>query len=247
MKPAVTDRTLPINWDTRHCELSPADRQKLEANLEPVVRLVRDFPVSALHLQVEHFPRSTGWRVKMSLVLTGATLTSLDDDAELHPAFDRCVNNLVKDVHAYKDRMSQVEEVSKQAKGTHQEVEPTLDPDPAAVDRAVAEGDYAAFRTATFGYEEPLRKRVGRWVERYPEVSALIDRRIKIDDIVEAVFLDAFEAYEDRRLHDVRFGDWLERLIDPAVKALMAHPDKELENINLARSARVAENGPGAV
>ncbi len=247
MKPTVASQSLPITWDTRHCTLSPADRQKLEANLEPVARLVQDFPIANLHVQIERFPRTTNWRVKMSLLLTGATLTSLDDDADLYPACDRCINNLVKDVHAYKDRMSQVAEVSKQSKGTHQDLEPTLDPDPAAIDRALAEGDYAAFRTATFGYEEPLRKRIGRWIERYPEVSALIDRGIKIDDIVEAVFLDAFEACEAGRPQGLRFGEWLEGLIDPAVKELMAHPDKELENINLARSARAAENGPEAV
>jgi ribosome-associated translation inhibitor RaiA len=247
MKPAANDHTLPIEWDTRHCTLSPADRQRLEANLEPVMRLVRDFPLSSLHIQIEHFPRSTNWRVKMSLALTGVTLTSLDDDAEPHPAFERCVHNLVRDVHAYKDRMSRVEEVSKQSKGTHQDLEPTVDPDPAAIDRAVADGDYAAFRTATFGYEEPLRKRIGRRVERYPDLSAQIDRRIKIDDIVEAVFLDAFEGYEDRHPRDLRFGEWLQGLIDPAIKELLAHPDEELENINLARSARAAEQGPEAV
>jgi ribosome-associated translation inhibitor RaiA len=246
MNPAVSDNNLPIQWDTRHCTLPPAERDKLEAGLEPVFRLVRDFPFGALHVVLERFPRTAQWRVKMSLLLTGETLVSLDDADDMHPAFDRCVNNLVQAVHAYKDRMSQVPEVSKQSKGTHQELEPTLDPDPAALERAVAEGDYAAFYAATFGYEEPLRKRIGRWVERYPDLSARIDHGLKIDDVVEAVFLDAFEAYPNRP-RGVRFGDWLERLIDPAIRELLAHPDRELENINLARSARLAEEGPGAV
>jgi hypothetical protein len=247
MKPAApNDHRLPIDWDTRHCTLSAADRERLEAGLEPVARAVQHFPVSTLHVVLEHFPRKTSWRVKMSLILTGETLVSLDDDAEMNPAFERCVNNLLQAVHAYKDRMGGVAEVAKQAKGTRQDLEPTVDPDPAAVDRAVEAGDYAAFRTATFGYEEPLRRRIGRWVERYPEVSARIDRGLKIADLVEAVFLDAFEGYE-RRPRDVRLGQWLAGLIDPAIKELVAHPDAGLENINLARAARAAEEGPEAV
>lgn len=246
MKPTAPARELPVNWDARHFTLTPAVRDKLEANLEPVSRLVKDFPVAALHVLIEHFPRSTRWRVKTSLVLSGETLVSLDDDDDLHPAFERCVHNLVQNVHAYKDKMSGVTETARQEKGTRQEVEPTVDPDPAAIDRAIAEGDYAGFRTAMFGYEGSLRQRIGRWVERYPAVEAQIGKTLRIDDIVEAVFLDAFEAYEHRP-RDVRLGDWLEHLMGPAIKELSAHPDAELENINLARAARAAEEGPGAV
>jgi len=49
------------------------------------------------------------------------------------------------------------------------------------------------------------------------------------------VFLDAFEGYEQRP-KDVRFGDWLVNLIDPAVKEMLRHPDEVLENVSMARS-----------
>jgi hypothetical protein len=239
MKPAPNGR-LPINWDTKHCTLSPGQIRKLEDGLEPVARVVRDFPVSALHIVVECFPRTTRYRVKTSLVLTGETLVSLDEGDDLHPAFERCVQNLVQDVHAYKDRLGRVAEVAKHAKGTHQEVEPTVDPDPAALERAIAEGDYPAFCGALLGYDEPLRRRIGRWIERYPALNARIGKGLTIDDLVEEVFLDAFEGYEHRP-RGIRLGDWLEGLIDPAIRELVAHPDKELENINLARAARAAD------
>jgi hypothetical protein len=242
MKPSVPSADLPTKWDTKHCHLSPTQLRKLEDGLEPVARLVRDFPLRELLVAIEHFPRSTSWRVKTTLILTGETLVSLNDDPDLHPAFERCVANLVKAAHAYKDRMSQVSEVAKQSKGTHQDLEPTVDPDPAAVERAWAEGDYAAFRTSLAGYEEPLRKRAGRWVERYPEISARIDKGLTINDVVEEVFLNAFEGY-DHRPRDVRFGEWMEHLIDPSLKELAAHPDQELENIILARSALSAGDG----
>jgi ribosome-associated translation inhibitor RaiA len=240
MKPNVPADNLPIKWDTKHCRLSAADQRKLEEGLESVSRAVREFPVAELLVMVEHFPRTTRWQVKTSLVLTGETLVSLDEDDAMHPAFERCVANLLRAVHAYKDRMSQVSEVAKQSKGTHQDLEPTVDPDPAAVEQAVAEGDYAAFRRALFGYEEPLRKRIGRWVERYPQMSARIDKGLKIADMVEGVFLGAFERYP-RRPQDVRLGDWLDALIDPALKELTTHLDEELENISLARSAWAAK------
>jgi ribosome-associated translation inhibitor RaiA len=246
MKPDVPAVHLPIKWDTKHFNLSAAQKRKLEEGLESVSRLVRDFPVVELLVSIEHFPRSTNWRVKTSLVLSGETLVSLDDGVDLHPAFERCVANLVNDVHAYKDRMSRVSEFAKQSKGTHQDLEPVPDPDPAAVEHSVADGDYGAFRTAMLGYEEPLRKRIGRWVERYPAVSARIDKDLKLNDLVEEVFLDAFEHYAHRP-PGIRLGDWLVGLIDPAIKEVAAHPEKELENINLARSAWAAHQRTGPV
>jgi hypothetical protein len=70
MKPDVPADNLPIKWDTKHCRLSTVQQQKLEEGLEAVARLVRDFPISELLVVIEHFPRTTRWRVKTSLVLT---------------------------------------------------------------------------------------------------------------------------------------------------------------------------------
>lgn len=112
--------------------------------------------------------------------------------------------------------------------------------DAEVLDHAVSKGDYTAFRFATLPLEESLRKRVGRWVQRYPEFQARIGSGVEIADVVEDVFLLAFENYRDRPKH-LTFSAWLEELIDPAIKALKDHPDEELENIALVRSARVAE------
>ena len=149
-------------------------------------------------------------------------------------------------MQAYKSRLGQQPERQKTEKGTRQPVQPTAPPDTTAIDAAVRNQDYAAFRTATFVYEEAVRKRAGRWVERYPEAEAQIGKQWEIADLVEEVFLNAFENY-DRRPDGAGLGDWLEGLIDPAVKALLKAPDAELENIRLARSARAAEKGAEAV
>jgi hypothetical protein len=102
---------------------------------------------------------------------------------------------------------------------------------------AVQAGDYHAFRNALLGYEEWLRKRVGRWVQRYPEAEAQIGRGLAIGDIVEVVYLNAFEQYANRP-KQVSLHEWIDGLIDPSLKTLMRHPDEESQAASFARTVR---------
>jgi hypothetical protein len=86
-----------------------------------------------------------------------------------------------------------------------------------------------------FAYEEPLRKRIGRWIERYPQVAGQLREQVQLEDIVEEVFLTAFDQYDDRP-HAVAFREWLENLIDPSVKLVSTASDEELDNISFART-----------
>ena len=52
---------------------------------------------------------------------------------------------------------------------------------------------YERFRSLLFPYEESVRKRIGRWVQRYPEIEAQIGTRFDLEDAVEEVFLMAFD------------------------------------------------------
>jgi ribosome-associated translation inhibitor RaiA len=237
---------LLVDLDMKHCELPAAELSKMEASLSPLGDMVRNFPVSRLHVLVSYRHRTNDHVIRTSLILPGDTLVSSDHHAQAHAAFEHCIDNLVRETQRYKDRLGNVPERTKQQEGTHHELLPTIAPDAEAMDAAVRDGDYPAFRIATTGYEEPIRARVGRWVERYPEVAARIGKGLQIDDLVEDVFLTAFEEYEHRP-REVRFGDWLGHLIDPAVKAMAAHPDREMENVNMARLACEAENGPDAI
>lgn len=228
---------LHIELDTKHCSLTGPEIEKMERGLDPLAAIVADFPVSDLYITVAYYDQTRHYEVKTALVLTGTTLFSADHDDAVHPAYERCVRKLIQRVEAYKDRLSSKPEQSKQEKGTHQTVLPTaLPPEQQALDRAVGEGDYRAFRESLLVYEEPLRKRVGRWVQRYPELDAQIDRLITLNDIVEEVFLTAFERYEHRP-KNLLLNDWLESLIDPALRDLVRHFDEEIENINFARSS----------
>jgi DNA-directed RNA polymerase specialized sigma24 family protein len=105
---------------------------------------------------------------------------------------------------------------------------------------AIAAQDYAAFRAAVAPYEEWLRLRAGRWVERYPDAQARMNRDFDVLDLMEGVFLSAFENYEHRHA-EVPFHTWLDGLIDPTVKAFVHDPYHARENVNMARTACAAE------
>jgi len=229
---------LRIELDTKQFELSPEEADRLQSSLSPLGKLTDGLPVSDLYITIFHFPRGgPEYQVKTALVLPAKTLFSTDSDSNFHPAFERCVTNLVQQVAAYKQTQGNADQLDKHRKGTHQEVIPSQGPDGDAVAAAVRKGDYTAFRTATFPFEESLRKRVGRWVGRYPDVQEKIGTDLAIADVVEAVFLNAFEGYEQRP-QNVRFGQWLENLIDESLKGLLQNPDEEMENISFARTLR---------
>ncbi|HVS34669.1 MAG TPA: HPF/RaiA family ribosome-associated protein [Gemmataceae bacterium] len=246
MKPTDRRTDFPIQIDARHCTIRPAMNAKMHEGAEVLRRQVEQFPIASLHVLIEHNARNNNHTVKTDLFLNNETLVCSDHDLLAYTAYERCIQALAAEVERYKARLGQDAERQKTEKATHQTVRPTALPDAAAIEAAVRDGDYATFRTATFVYEEPVRKRAGRWIERYPEAEAQIDRQLKMADIVEEVFLNAFENY-GRRPEGVRFGEWLEDQIDHAVKELLRRPDAELENIALARTARAAKKGMEAV
>jgi ribosome-associated translation inhibitor RaiA len=233
---------LLVDLDMKHGELPADELNKMETMLSPFNDLVRNFPVSKLHVLISYRHRTSDYVVRTSLILPGDTLVSSDHHPLAHTAFQHCIDNLVREVQRYKDRLGSVAEQAKQREGTHHELIPTVPPVAAAIDGAVQNGDYAAFRLATAGYEGPVTAQVGRWIERYPDVAARLGRDLHISDIVEDVFLIAFEEYEYRP-KAIRFGEWLGRYIDTAIRAMGEHLEDEMENVNMVRLARAAETG----
>jgi len=232
-----TTYNLRIELDTHNCELSPAEIEHFEQGLQPLRKPVEKFPVSDLYITVSFQPRSNAYRVNTALVLSGRTLAAGDLEQNAYTAFERCVRKLVRRLEHYHADLDDEAERAKQEKGTHQEVLPEREPDGKALNLAIEEQDYAAFRRKMDVYEEPIRKRIGRWVTRYPEIDARIGDDLRLADMVEEVFLNAFERWDDRP-REVRLGEWLEQLIDPSVRLLAEHPSRELENIEFVRSIR---------
>jgi ribosome-associated translation inhibitor RaiA len=243
MQPAQAPSKPQVTFDVHQYHLSTAEEQLLRGNLDGLARQVEHFPVADLHVLIEGNARSNDVSVKLTLLLPGTTLVVSDHDAIPQPAFDRALDSLLNSLHAYKERLGNVPERQKLQKGTHQELHPAVAIDAAMVEAAVQAGDYPAFRTALLPYEEALRKLAGCWIQRYPELDAQIGQGVNIADVVEAVFLLAFEGWT-RRPADVPVGMWLQEQIDPALKALQQNRDAELENIEMARSARAAAQDP---
>jgi DNA-directed RNA polymerase specialized sigma24 family protein len=75
-------------------------------------------------------------------------------------------------------------------------------------------------------------------VQRYPHAQARVGDGLAIGDLVEEVYLNAFERFGQRPAGPVSFTEWLEGLIDPSLKALLRHPDRESENASMARTLR---------
>lgn len=229
-----------IEIDTQNCELSSQESERIDSALDPLRRVVRRFPVADLYITIIGHPRSQDFHVKTSLLLPGKTLFTGDRAAELLPAYLCCTRKLVRKVEAYKSELENEANLRKEQKGTHQEVVPDRPCDFEEVAQAVKTQDYPAFRRATLMYEEPVRKRAGRWVQRFPEAQERLQQDFKLADVVEEVFLNAFEHYENRPANQ-RVGEWLESLIDPALRALLNDPDQELQNVSFAQTLREEE------
>lgn len=235
---------LQVHFDTHECRPTDDEINGMADDADSLARQVGNFPVAELRVLIERNTRSNEFTTKLTLILPGETLVTSDHDRVMHAAFERALDSLEDALKAYKDRLNQVEVRRKAENGKIQELDPVTPIEPAALDAAAAAGDYPAFRSAIVAFEDPLRLRVGRWVERYPVVQGKMGRGLDTIDIVEAVFLDAFEGHQTRP-PGVRYGEWLGGLIDPAVRAFEHHLDEELENVNMARSACMAAAKPG--
>ncbi|MBA4066634.1 MAG: hypothetical protein C0501_23605 [Isosphaera sp.] len=236
---------LQVHFDLHQCELAQDVLDDLADAADALARQAGNFPLAELRVLIEWGTRNNEYAVKTTLILPNETLVTSDHDPVVHAAFERALASVEDRMKEYKDRLNQIEERRKHEAGTHQDLSPATAADPAALDEAARAGDYAAYRAAVAPYEDPLRLRVGRWVERYPAVQARIGRGLETIDIAEAVLLAAFEGHEGRPA-DVPYGRWLVGLIDAEVREFEKHPDQELENVNMARAACAAQPTPGA-
>lgn len=240
MQPIVTPRQMQTIFDVHQYELPDIVRRELEDDLDGLTRQVENFPVADLHVLIEGNARSNDVSVKLTLILPGTTLVANDHDPVLSAAFEQCLGSLSHSVEGYKARLDNEEERQKTEKGTVHDMLPTTDIDLSGLEAAEAAGDYGRFRSVLLPFEDAVQARAGRWVQRFPEYEVRIGRDVKMSDVVEEVFLTAFDEYSARP-EGVPLGEWLAGLIAPAVKALMTQTDKELEYINLSRTALAAQ------
>jgi ribosome-associated translation inhibitor RaiA len=247
MKPKIDEsgdgvrHKLQVHFDPHECQI-PADvLARLADECDALAVRVGNFPQADLRAYVEKNGRNTNFMVKLTLILPTETLVASDHDPQLHPAFRRALDSLERTLAGHMQRLEGTD--LRREREEAEKRQPTVEPGPldeGAMAAAIAAQDYAAFRAAVAPYEEWLRLRAGRWVERYPDAQARMNRDFDVLDLMEGVFLSAFENYEHRHA-EVPFRDWLDGLIDPTVRAFLHDPLRERENVNMARSACALE------
>ena len=78
---------LRIRLDVHQGTVSPGEFQKMKASLDSLQKAVEKFPISDLHILVEHNERSNDYSVKTSLLLTGGTLVASEHAPQAFTAF----------------------------------------------------------------------------------------------------------------------------------------------------------------
>lgn len=236
MRNAQDARHVHTNLDTKNCSLRRSEIEAMEESLGALEAVASSFPFADLYVTVSYSGRSEEYHVKTSLKLPGRILFTGEHDSVALPAYERCIRKLVRKVEDYKNKMeTRHGERGRFASGTRQTVDPDMLPALEQLEKAFQTQDYDAFRNELAGFEESVRRRVGRWIQRYPELDATFGEYLPMSDLVEEVMLTAFERYESRPTV-MRIGDWLESLIDPAMRSFLRHPDEELEAISFAKT-----------
>ncbi|MGV3486043.1 MAG: hypothetical protein ACO1RT_16625 [Planctomycetaceae bacterium] len=215
-------------------ELSEVEYASIEGCLHTLREAIDCFPTKSLVITIVYHHTPEDYHIKMSLMLPGRTLFTGERDKMVHPAIERCIDKLLLKVEKFKQQMRASAELEKQTSGTHQSLQSTLDFDTKELEEARFYQDYLRFRRGLDGFQSGLSDRIGRWVQRYPELEEQIAGWVTISDIVEDVFLHAYEHFEERPA-DVPPGVWLESLIDPTIQDLLRYPDEEFANVCYAQ------------
>ena len=98
---------LHVQFDTRQCQVPP-DVVRIQQRLEPLGEAVKDLPEADLALTLIYHPRSDAYHADAKLKLPGETLATVERDAHLDLAIERCIGNLVARVGAYKEHPNQM-------------------------------------------------------------------------------------------------------------------------------------------
>lgn len=232
-----------VEMTTKECDVPADERTRLQSLLEPLCQSLSQVPSADLWINVVYHPRSAIYHVEFKLKTPGQTFFAGGWNTYLDSAFQSALHELGRKVAEYQESPKRpTAKAAEQQIAAAREAMAPQDPTMGPLAQAAEAGDYHTFRTALSGYEEWLRKRVGRWVQRYPEAEAQVGSGLLLGDLIEEVYLNAFERFA-RRPTDVRLSEWLDSLIDPSLKELLRHPDEERENVSLARTMREAPLG----
>jgi len=225
---------LAVHYETNGVDLPERVKGLFDEDLDRLATILRRGPSAHLHVDVVHHARTGDYHIKTSLrIAKSKPFFTGDRDVLPSPAFKRCVHKLIRKVEAHRRRMEHIHPTAAD-RGPH--VLAAIEPEWPAITAAVEEGDYAAFRRALSVYEDGLAQRVGREIERFPTAAMALGDELLLSEVVEEVFLNAFEEFAAGAPKGVALSIWLEGLIAPSIRALLEHPETEKENIAFART-----------
>ena len=232
---AFTEPTFQNDLDTTGFTPTSRERDMIAAECDRIAPIVEEFPTKILHTNVGYNSNSEEYEVKLALVLPGQTFATGNVSESWDASLETSVHKMIRRIEHYKATLSGEMGRAHAVAGTTMEVQPNRQIDASVVTDAVGDGNYAAFRQAMFPLEESLRDRIGRWVQRYPQIQSKLGEKFTIADIVEETFIMAFDQFAQWH-PEMFFGQWVESLIDPAMKAIANDPDKELEAISFQKT-----------
>lgn len=228
---------LEVHVETKECDLPRDELTRIQEPIDRIAKSVGQLPAQ-LDINIIYHPRSDRYHVEATGRLPRRSLFTGDWDVYLDTALDRSLRKLLRKIEAYQQEPDRGEdERALRVDAMNREVIAPEDPDAGPLAEAASSQDYASFRRLLANYEDWLRLRVGRWLQRYPEANDEVGRRLRIGDLVEEVYLNAFERYGERpavkSLHE-----WLDDLLDPSLRALWDNMVEERESASHARSVR---------
>lgn len=225
---------LAVQYDAHGFGLSDGVKARFDEDLDRLATILRRGPAASLHVDLVRHARTGDHHVKTSLRIDrGPAFFTGERDPLPGPAFKRCVHKLIRKVEEFRRK---AEKVHAGAAERGPQVTAASEPDWDRVGQAVEDSDYVAFRQALTVYEDALAQRVGRAIERFPEAAAALGDRILISEVVEEVFLNAFEEFAAGVRSTDRLSVWLEGLIEPSIRDLLEDPESEKENVAFVRS-----------
>lgn len=226
---------LEFELNARNFEIPPDERLRMQDSIERIADELKGL-ASKLWITIHHHPKNPApYHVEAKLKLPQETFKTGDWDSYLDAAFQRCARKLIRKIERSRDETGTVNQTERPGALPGTEVAAPEDPQESVLAQAVEADDYRTFRRALTGHEEWLRDRVGRWVQRFPAVDLEIGKGVTIADLVEEVYLNAFERYAERP-QGQPVTPWLSDLVDPSIKLFVRHPDEEQENVRAAQA-----------
>jgi hypothetical protein len=232
-----SDDRIPIEIATNGCEIPEDERTRMQAWVKDLSEHVEGLTQPALRLHAAFHPQNAIYNVELKLKLPGRSLFVREKDFYLDSALKRGFEKLNLKLESYRRHMDNeaTAEAGRRAKleDLVSRVSSTHGPLASAVDA----GDYQTFRNKLSGYEAWINRRAGRWIQRDADAQSRLGAEFILADVVEEVFLNAFERFHERS-PAVPFGEWLDGLIQPSIRALIEDREEEKEAVSFARTLR---------